>query len=762
MQKNLKIRPYARLLTMLGDQLIKDERIALIELIKNSYDADASWVKVSFQNFGDNYKVLPESKIIIQDDGDGMTKDILSTKFLNPATPGKKLQKQKDDKTKKGRIIQGEKGIGRFAMLKLGRKINVFSKTLRDSFEHVLRYDFSNYDEEFLSLQNKEKKLKERKDEKTEPLFLDELDVVLEERTPQIIVEKDIILGIKKYKQPAKGTVIEISDLHEGWTEDKVKKVANDIMKLQSVFDEITNKNSDVKNDPNAFFVYLYKDKDYKNYTENYIENLSFLIENRAVLKIDDGFFNAKELSYTFKLNGTPQKLLLSAPELRGLKIFRDYFDTVLNPSLFEERKIECGSFYFSFYVFDFTPKAPPKFLLDDNDKEKIRPHRIYLYRDGIRVYPYGDPEDDWLQIDTFRGTISAGDFLSNDQVIGVVKISHKENPRLKDKTNREGLIDDGYATTDFIKLLQVFLRYIRHKPYKQYQIDNKRRETQKQIAEKQITSNFEILRDIVKDNKTATEKLDEIEKDYNAEKQFLVRRAETTENLAGVGLSVETASHDIMRMMNLVLTNLDSIINSIMDSDEIDAEATLKELNAIRGSLGFVHAQLKDIQLLFTSSKQRRRSIQVKDILNKVIKIYKNTAKKANVSIEVEEIPGSPLVAKTTDAVLLQVLLNLFDNSIYWLGTIDVENKKILITLDGENCKLIFSDNGPGVKNSDLPYIFESFYSGKGEEGRGLGLYIARQLLERNDYSIDYADLSSDKKLSGANFVVSFVSEGK
>ena len=751
MQENLKIRPYARLLTMLGDQLIKDERIALIELIKNSYDADASWVKVTFENFGENYEVLPESKIIIMDDGEGMTKDILSNQFLNPATPGKKKQKNKNDKTKKGRIIQGEKGIGRFAMLKLGRKIDVVTKTIDDNFEHLLHYDFSKYDEEFLTEDNKEKEL-----------FLDDLSVQFEERIPEVFIRKDIVLGIRKYKQSEKGTRIEISDLNKGWTEEKIKNVANDIMKLQSIFDEITNKKNEIKNDPNAFFVYLYKDNDFKNYTENYIENLSQLIEDRAVLKIDDGFFNAEELSYTFKLNGKPQKLLLSSPELKGFTIIRDYFDTVLNPSLFEERKIECGSFYFSFYVFDFTPKAPIKFRLDDNDKEKIRPHRIYLYRDGIRVYPYGDPEDDWLQIDTFRGTISAGDFLSNDQVVGIVKISHKENPRLKDKTNREGLIDDGHATTDFIKLLQVFLRYIRHKPYKQYQIDNKRRETQKQIAEKQITSNFEILRDIVKDNKTATEKLDEIEKDYNAEKQFLVRRAETTENLAGVGLSVETASHDIMRMMNLVLTNLDSIINSIMDSDEIDAEATLKELNAIRGSLGFVHAQLKDIQLLFTSSKQRRRSIQVKDILNKVIKIYKNTAKKANVNIELNEIQGSPLVAKTTDAVLLQVLLNLFDNSIYWLTTIDIQEKKILITLDGENCKLIFSDNGPGVKDSDLPYIFESFYSGKGEEGRGLGLYIARQLLERNDYSIDYADLSSDKKLSGANFVVSFVSERK
>ena len=751
MAENLKIRPYARLLTMLGNQLIKDERIALIELIKNSYDADANWVKVTFENFGENYEVLPKSKIIIQDDGDGMSKNILSNQFLNPATPGKKKRKNENDKTKKGRIIQGEKGIGRFAMLKLGRKIDVVTKTIDDNLEHLLHYDFSKYDEEFLTEDNKEKEL-----------FLDDLSVQLEERAHEVFIQKDIVLGIKKYKQYEKGTQIEISNLNKGWTEDKIKNVANDIMKLQSVFDEITNKQDVVKNDPNAFFVYLYKDNEYKNYTENYVENLSLLIENRAVLKIDDGFFNAEDLSYSFRLNGIPQKLFLSSPELRGLKIFKDYFDTVLNPSLFEERKIECGSFHFSFYVFDFTPKAPCKYLLDDNDKEKIRPHRIYLYRDGIRVYPYGDPEDDWLQIDTFRGTISAGDFLSNDQVIGVVKISHKDNPRLKDKTNREGLIDDGYATTDFIKLLQVFLRYIRYKPYEQYQINNKRRETQKQIAEKQIASNFDILRNIVKDNKSATEKLNEIEKDYKAEKQFLVRRAETTESLAGVGLSVETASHDIMRMMNLVLTNLDNLISSIMGTDEIDSEATLKELNSIRGSLGFVHAQLKDIQLLFTSSKQRRRSIQVKEILDKVVKIYRNTAKKTNVNIEINEISGSPLVAKTTDAVLLQVLLNLFDNSIYWLSTIDIQDKKILITLDGENCKLIFSDNGPGVKDSDLPYIFEPFYSGKGEEGRGLGLYIARQLLERNDYSIEYADFDSDKKLSGANFVVSFISKGE
>ena len=73
MSEQLTIRPYARLLTMLGDQLIKNEQIAVTELMKNSYDADADWVKVSFENFGKDYKIQDDSRIVIEDNGRGMT-----------------------------------------------------------------------------------------------------------------------------------------------------------------------------------------------------------------------------------------------------------------------------------------------------------------------------------------------------------------------------------------------------------------------------------------------------------------------------------------------------------------------------------------------------------------------------------------------------------------------------------------------------------------------------------------------------------------
>ena len=115
MSETLTFKPYARLLTMLGDQLITNERVALVEIIKNAYDADADWVKVTFAGFGPKFEIKKGSSIVIEDDGTGMTKQVLTEHWVSPATPVKKLGKQKDDATAKGRKIQGEKGIGRLA-----------------------------------------------------------------------------------------------------------------------------------------------------------------------------------------------------------------------------------------------------------------------------------------------------------------------------------------------------------------------------------------------------------------------------------------------------------------------------------------------------------------------------------------------------------------------------------------------------------------------------------------------------------------------
>lgn len=748
---DLKIKPYARLLTMLGEQLIKNERIALIELIKNSYDADADWVKITFEGFGENYKIEKNSKIIIEDNGHGMTEHLIKTHWLNPATPEKKKRKKTKDTTTKGRIIQGEKGIGRFAILKLGRKIDIVSKTIEDTEEHVVTYDFTRYDDEFLT---------ENGDEKD--LFIDDLSVGLVNRTPELFIPSTVTLGSRKKERKNHGTLIEISNLKGSWTEKKIESVYLDLTKLESIFTKNSAINFDAgKNFPDvslpSFEVYIYRDFEHQNFKADYLEKLNILLEDRAVIKVEEGYFDADEMEYSFKLDNVKTKINLGDSIIPMTKSMRTRYGE--GWSQLRKRKLECGSFHFGFYIFDFSSKAPPKYKLDSDDKDILKAHRVYLYRDNIRVYPYGEQDDDWLQIDVYRGTISAGHFLSNDQVVGFINISQKNNPNLKDKTNREGLIDEGNATEDFITILQAFLMYIRQKPYARYRSTLEDKKEHDISKGEYVQKELDELKVIVADNSTAMNVLSKAESFYKTEKNYLTRRAETTEELAGVGLSVETASHDIMGMMGKVFSNLDGIIRDLMSADDIDKNEFLKELQSIRGGMSFIEAQLKDIQLLFKSSKQRRKSIRVKEIIEKVERIYSRLLKKEKIKLNIVSI-GSPLVAKTTDAVLLQLFLNLFDNAVYWLQQTANEDKEIEIQLDGTKGRLIFSDNGPGINKDDAPYIFEPFYSGKGDEGRGLGLYIARQLLERNEYNIELAELKSEQILSGANFVINFFAE--
>lgn len=743
MNEKLTIRPYARLITMLGDQLIKNELIALVELIKNAYDADASWVKVSFIDFAPDYSLTSTSKIIIEDDGCGMDANILKKHWLNPATPDKLRRKAVNAKTEKGRILQGEKGIGRFAIFKLGKTIKITTRRrVADDeghftdegadIENTLVYDFSKYDDNFLKENGKDK-----------DLFLENLEVELSQTFPSIIVPKDVTLGPTKRKRKPYGTIIEISNLKTKWTSLRVSRIQREVGKLQPIFSHGTDSD---------FGVWIYKDNQLNESQDRYKEQLQNCLENKSVFKITHGSYSSVDNTIGFKINGQDVCLDFKDPDISGLKQFKQF-----NTSGY---RTECGSFSFEFYIFDFNADSenPSKYYLDADEKKIIREHRIYLYRDGLRVMPYGDPEDDWLRIDMIRGTVKADEFLSNDQVVGCVYISQDENPKLIDKTNREGLIEDGRALDDFITVLQLILKYLRKKPFAQYLINKQRKKEIDRIKRGRPLELIETAKKKYSDDQKTLEFLKSFERSYTKEKKVLEDRINKTENLAAVGLSIETASHDIMLFIRKTLENQDSLIRNLMSGGEIDREELLTRLTLIRGNLSMVETQLKDVQLLFPSTKSRTKNINVKEIIDKVNSLYKRAFADNDILVEFDSTE-QPLIVKTTDAVLLQVFINLFDNSLYWLKTVN-KDRKIKISIDGNNKKLIFSDNGPGIKNDDVNYIFEAFYSGKGEEGRGLGLYIARQLLDRYDYSIDLAEFSRDKVLSGANFVIEFIKE--
>ena len=748
MDKTLKIRPYARLLTMLGEQLIKNEQIALAELIKNSYDADADWVKVSFVNFGYDEKKkeifkTKDSKIIIEDNGCGMTLKVIEDSWMNPATPNKKTRENEEIKTtpKKHRIIQGEKGIGRFAILKLGRDIKITTRPMGENTEYVIDYHLSQYDDDFLT-ENGE----------TKQLFLDNISIPVSEQKPIVLVDRKVVVNNSVFNHRNNhGTVIEISNLKGEWSFDKIKKVNAESQKLESIFEKIFSE----KKKEDLFEIGFECNNDRLLYSDEAIKELSSLLDNSAVLKITNGSYSEKDGRFTYKLNNVPYALSLKDIQISGLSVFKERF---AEKNLFDEieiRNTTCGDFKFNFFVFDFAADKESAYYLDKKDKETIKEHRIYLYRDHIRVAPYGDPDNDWLEIDKKRGVGRAGDYLSNDQVVGFVDISKQGNPRLKDKTNREGLIEEGNATRDFIVLLHSFLLFIRQHAYRQYQ-EKVKQQKEQQINKLRVVDNqFSQLKESIGGNTKALSAYNELYKSYQIEKKFYQNRLDNTEDLAAVGLSVETASHDMSMMLTKGVDAIDNLIKDI-DGGVLTDEQIENELHSIRGMFSFVKDQMRDIQLMFKSSKQRRRPIRFEDLLEKVEKIYKRTLNREHIDYSVNKI-GSPIITKCTDAVILQLLINLFDNAVYWLAMPDIVEKRITITLDGENQQVIFSDNGPGIRDDDKPYIFEAFYSGK-EDGRGLGLYIARQLLQRMGYSISLAEIPSEQILSGANFVINFV----
>lgn len=288
----LPIRPYARLLAMLGDQLIKNERIALMELIKNAYDADADWVRIIFQDFGKKWEIGPNSRIIIEDNGNGMTKDIIRKAWMNPATPHK-LRKRSEERLTpiKKRVVQGEKGIGRFAMLKLGQRITVTTRPEKSKDEYIVVLDFSEYDKEFTT-----------RGGKSQELFLEDLNGLLSSRPASVIIPRKVIVDGNERQAGSTGTRIEIECLKGRWSEAKLEKVATDALKLQPIFSRVLDHRHE--RPEIQFDVAFYVGEEEVASQTHEITRLQELLENFPILKITGGKYNADANIFSFKING--------------------------------------------------------------------------------------------------------------------------------------------------------------------------------------------------------------------------------------------------------------------------------------------------------------------------------------------------------------------------------------------------------------------------------------------------------------------------
>lgn len=731
--EQLSIRPYARLLTMLGEQLIKNDSVALVELLKNSYDADATLAKVVFSDF--NTKLAPRttSTIVVVDNGDGMSEDVVRDHWLNPATPVKAEQKAKSPKTRKRRSIQGEKGIGRFAMFKLGSRATIVTRGIGDDTEYVIDYDLSFLDNDLPH------------QDQLHPKFLDELRVSLQARNPEVFDGTN-----PDGNESEHGTRIAIGQLRSTWGEALARRAFEQVARLQPL---IPARDFSTPGPGDEFTVQFWDDDVELPFRIAFEDRLRDLFENRAVLRVNGLFDERGEL--ILEVDDELIVMDLDSPALAGLHVYKSYFGK--ERESVESRPLSCGSFSFSFFVFDFSSSSPTRYRLDTRDKSLVREHRIYLYRDGIRVLPYGDRQDDWLQLDVTRGTQGASRTLGNDQTVGFVHISHADNPELRDKTNREGLLDGGDAYSDFVTVLRIIAAYIRTKPYARYLDQKRRRQETRLRRQAELASELQDLEnhpELPDELKVVVKK---VRRSYVAEHDYMRMRAERTEDLAGVGLSVESASHDILAAGGRALQAARSIAKYI--ESRMPLNKYLKsQVRTLLELVSFVTARLNDIQGLFVSTRQRRKNLDVGEFANRVGRMFRYALEESEIEFTITQ-PDGVLTVKSTEAALLQALMNLVDNAIYWvvLGKAD---RRIMIQVEASEHRVIVADTGPGVDADDEPFIFEPFYSGKGIEGKGLGLYIAKQVGIRNAFDVTLSD--RPLILPGANFIVAFDEETK
>lgn len=729
----------ARLLSMLGDRLIEDGKVALTELIKNGYDADAHQVIVDFQNFNDGnvFKQQSNSRIVIVDDGHGMTKSNIIESFLNIAT-SIKHDINGVRTSPHGRVYLGSHGIGRFSLLKLGKKINILTKAGDDSYYSLL-WDFTMYNPDFI-------------DHDQMSIMLDEIEVEL------INVDK---LVFEQYNNNITGTTIIIEALNDNWDLEKVKAFA----KNMTTFSPINLKEDVDMQNSDSFQVSILRDGKNFCYKENEqvidintyeINYLKSLIDTEAIYKIEDGHYSESSSTISFVLtrgaNGREQKVKISINQFKDWESVRE---TENYKYLLDE--VKCGDFEFNTYIFNFDKSIFKNFNKLTRDQVKfLKEYNIYLYRDKARVLPYGNEGIDWLDIDKLRAETRAGDYFSQGQLVGQIFITRAGNAAFQDKTSREGLIISGREFEKLKLIYRSVLEYIKVNYYDSDKLTEKLRikaeEERSDIVSQDINRAIEDHRDEPKIVKL----LSNIQNQYEKAKINYRQRLDVVEQLAGAGMSVEITSHELystLMKLGAKISKLQDALSlppmlfNIDQAQKLNSDLVLLQNIAMQ--------QLDNMQKILVSRKQRVRNINVNHEVKEIVDLYSDKFNEKNVSVILNN-ESSIIMAETIDAVIYQTLCNLIDNAIYWLDSDDIFNKKIIINFDTFNNKIIFADSGVGIKEDLRPFIFDAFFSGKGVKGRGLGLYISKRLLNKYNFDIRLAK-SNEEILEGANFVIEF-----
>lgn len=665
---------------LLGRELITDRITALFELVKNCYDANAENVQLTFENLN---PLCPESRIIIEDNGLGMSFEDIRDKWMVIGTSSKR--RNRTSPSPYNRIVAGKKGVGRFAVDKLGGKLVMKTKKKGSPVWHCLETDWTKYAEE----ENRQLELDFENSSKKQKLFTD--------------------IDNKYWTEPAdvgvQGTRLEISSLNDIWLENDVRRAYRELSKI-------------VKPSSNSRYPF-----NIRFIVPEYLEYRDKMVESLVLAKAT--------LSYMLKYRYDKGEQ----------KYYQEYLEENKGELVVKEKEAEVfGPIGFTLYYYDQSDKKG--FSKEERDGIKV-------YRDSIIATPFAEyksdrnEQKDLFGIDKRRWS---GFFekLSTRDIIGWVDITDELNPEIKDSTNRQDFVDnkEWNALKGFVinQIHQIEL-YLKHKK------DSKKKENAEKLKNadkdiddiKQRISNIknqsllvspEIdseLNEIAGKLETIKSTVSASSKDYEQMEEDRRQQENIMFSLVSLQAYAGQISHILRISIGIIKRSAEFVAKWIplrqkTEKSVMHARKIFDEMNNLSKAMDFMLSYAEDDSTFEFFSVKEAVAELFEDRYNLLFE---------EETIHTEYVLDDDFELSYNKKAFQDMFGNLIDNSVKALR--NTKDKRIRCTVFRENGNLVllFSDNGPGVPNEIRDRIFDVFYTTTADlGGAGLGLYIVRTRL--------------------------------
>lgn len=818
----------ARTARLIGQENFSNAEGAIIELVKNSYDADAKialvifdmiydeapnklskeeylklkndnteLISLCFKKENDHYELIEElpQKVIVElstffhnknslyiiDNGEGMNESTILKKWMRIGTDNKLI----DFKSDEGRIKTGAKGLGRFALDKLGEVSNMKTRPKDKSIGYNWSMNWQQFEEQEKVLAEINADLDKIKDFNLKQELLDSFNQI---KIRKIIENTDFDF--------TKGTIIKISNLRDEWGITNIKKLFKSLEALIP------------PEELGVFNIHLFLKQDQNEFGEvngHYFNNFEYKVESEYIadkLKVKLKIFRneleldrlKKEFSDVFKLVKSPAPYNLNSLEKEFVVVEKD-INKILKWRKEDSENIlkAVGDFKFNFYFTKLKKPGKNDFVAypySSTDYGTILKSfekfgGIKIYRDYFRVRPYGEPGDDWLDLGKRQASspASAGQRVGSwkvraKQIAGVIDISRIQNPEIRDKSDRGSLIENTSFETlkkivigiisefeyDRSRVLHPF--YLRNKKIKEdndkADLRKKAEALAKEILEEQKNKNTSNLSidETAKDTtaiieKKLTEYSQEQEKQKEEEDDEKDVELRLMRSLASLGLIVASFDHELKSVSNNLeprLRYLNKHLKTLLPTDSLKGLPSnenpfrlIEHIKADHEKLkGWIDYSLSSIK----TDKRKRKNVNFGIYFEQFEKNWKFVLKERNVELELKGNSGKSNVLRAFEIDLDSIFNNLLTNSLEAFKLRREKYKRkisITWTNSGSGIEINYSDNGIGLSDVfTIPdEIFDPFITTKVDKrgnviGTGLGMYLVKNVVDDYDGKVE------------------------